>query len=198
MKRRWLILATILAVLGLAGAGAYVAMVGLANAQVAAPPTVEFRLDAVGLARSPQIKMELEVTDEQAQKLVDAKPEALPTILNEKQLLRLHQIELQRRGLPALVDQDVWTALKLTDEQAKSIKKIVDDWEKDRREAFPAGTKSSLGERMAKIEGMKKAAFDKAQAVMSADQKKTWTALNGAPFHLQLPFTGGGSLKKKG
>jgi Spy/CpxP family protein refolding chaperone len=191
-----MMLATALVGLGLVGVGAFVAMVGLANAQLAPPPTIDFRLDAVGLARSPQIKMELEITDAQAQKLVDARPESLAKILNEKQLLRLHQIELQRRGLPALVDKDLGAALKLTDEQAKSIKKIVDDWEKDRREAFPPGTKSSLGERMAKIEGMKKAAFDKAQTVLSADQKKTWTDLNGAPFHLQLPFTGGNPKKK--
>ncbi len=62
-------------------------------------------------------------------------------------MTRLHQIELQRRGLSGMTDQDIAAVLKLTAEQDQSIKKILEDTDKEQaRSVSSGGTKSSLGE----------------------------------------------------
>jgi hypothetical protein len=191
MRRRLMLLAAgavaLGLVVGLLGFSGLLGPIGSIRAQLSGPPRRSFKQDPIGLLGVAQIKAELGVTDEQTAKLPEAVHEALARVLDEKQLLRLHQIELQRRGLSALLDKDIVAALKMTDEQQTSIKEILDESMKEQREAFPPGVGGTLGQRMATIERMKKEALDKVKAVLDADQKKTWTTLNGPPFQMQMP-----------
>ena len=197
MRRRWMLLAIAAVALGLVGLLGFGGFMGPpAIAQLPVPEKRSFKLEPVGLLHAPQIKAELAITDEQLEKLSEAIHDALATVLDEKQMLRFHQIELQRRGPPAIVDKDIVAALKMTDEQEKSIKKILEESTKEQREAFPNGTGGTLGQRMEKIERMKKEASDKMMAVLNVEQKKLWTTLNGPAFHMQVPFTGAAPKKK--
>jgi hypothetical protein len=205
MKRRWMLAAALFALGLVVGAVGFGALLhcgvlslpsGPGNPVSIGPPARTFKLDPVGLLNSPQIKKELAVTDEQMTKFPEAMQEALAKILSEKQMTRLHQIELQRRGLSGMTDNDIAAVLKLTDEQDKSIKKILEDTDKERRDAFPGGTGGTLAERMAKMDGIKTASYQKAQGVLTADQKKTWLALNGEWFQMQFPSNGANPKKK--
>jgi hypothetical protein len=197
MRRRWMLLAIAAVVLGLVGLLGFGNLVGPpAIAQLPVPTTRSFKLEPVGLLHAPQIKAELAITDEQLEKLPEAIHEALAKVLDEKQMLRFHQIELQRRGNSAIVDKDIVLALKMTDEQEKSLKEILDESAKEQREAFPKGTGGTLAQRMEKIEHMKKEAADKMMAVLNVEQKKLWTTLNGPSFVMQVPFTGAAPKKK--
>src|SRR4051812_35867085 len=52
---------------------------------------------ALTLIQNEQVKKELDITEEQLEKVPDAVHKALADVLNEKQLKRLRQIELQIR-----------------------------------------------------------------------------------------------------
>src|SRR5438105_809604 len=57
--------------------------------------------DAYTLLRNEQVKKELGVTEEQVEKIPAAVLKALSGVLDEKQMTRLRQIELQQRGTQA-------------------------------------------------------------------------------------------------
>ncbi len=86
------------------------------------------REDPVSLFhRARTLKKEIEITDEQNEKLPAEVMLAIAKVLNEKQFKRFKQLELQKRGNNAFKDEVVLTGLKTTDEQKKSLISIVDD-----------------------------------------------------------------------
>jgi Spy/CpxP family protein refolding chaperone len=112
-------------------------------------------------------------------------------ILNKDQLARLKQIELQQSFAEAFTRTDVADALKLTDEQKTKIKTIIEDARKEAQEARQGGGGFGQGGFQRMLE-MRKQTADKAVAVLTDDQKKTWKEMTGEPFHLQMPqFQGG-------
>src|SRR5438552_1218073 len=118
-----------------------VAVVGLAIGQQPFP----FRGGAGGnpdpaaLLQNPSVRKELNLTDEQLQKVPDAVLKALAEVLNPDQLKRLKQINLQVRGYRALNDPHVQTALKITSEQKDSLNTIMADAQKELQELFKDG-----------------------------------------------------------
>jgi hypothetical protein len=154
------------------------------------------------LINNPQVKKELEITDEQLEKVPDAVQKALAEVLNEKQLKRLRQIELQQRGVRAFNDPKVQAQLKITDEQKENIKTIIDDSGKETaelfREAKGAGGFGGIREKMTALD---KETSEKVQGVLTADQRKQWKQVIGAEFKLETQGFGGfggfGGKKKK-
>jgi hypothetical protein len=145
----------------------------------------------INLLYNASVKKELDVTDEELEKLPAAIHKALAEVLTEKQAKRLRQIELQQRGVAALTDKTVSAELKLTDDQTAALKTIAADSAKEMRGGgFGAGARE-------KIETARKEAMEKAQDVLSADQKKMWAVMTGDPFKLELPAAGGGGFGKK-
>jgi hypothetical protein len=117
---------------------------------------------------------------------------AVGDILKPDQLKRLHQIQLQTAGLRAFSQTEVQTALKLTDDQKAKIKTISDDVTKETADLRPmrgAGGGGGGGrgnpENLAKIQAIQKTGLEKAQGVLTDDQKKTWKDMTGEPFQLQ-------------
>ena len=98
---------------------------------------------------------------------------------------------------PGITDPSVVTALKLNDDQQSRIKEITAESAKEMREAFAGGGGGDFKGRAEKIATMRKESLDKAQEALSADQKKTWTAMIGEPFKLEQNFGGGDFGKKK-
>ena len=81
----------------------------------------------VQLLRNASVKKELDLTDEQAEKLPDAVRKVLKDVLNDKQMKRLEQIELQQRGGPRFRTRRYSKSSKLHLRQTKNSTRIFDD-----------------------------------------------------------------------
>ncbi len=115
---------------------------------------------------------------------------AVGTILKPEQVKRLKQIEIQQAGVNAFLRSDVQKALNLTDEQKQKIKAIAEESAQETRALFggrgQGGQGGQRGVDREKITAMRKQAMDKAAAVLTDDQKKTWKDLTGDPFQVQF------------
>jgi hypothetical protein len=121
---------------------------------------------------------------------------ALGDILTADQVKRLKEITLQTRGSQAFTDAEIQTALKLTDDQKDKVKTINDDFREEMRGLFGGG--GDPQENMKKMTAMRKEAMDKTVAVLTDDQKKSWTEMSGKPFELKIePGQFGRRGKKK-
>jgi len=193
MKRRMIFAAAAFA--------AVLGLVGLAEAQRGGGfgGGQGFRLDPIQLLNNASVKKELEFSDEQAEKLPDAIRKALAEVLTDKQAKRLSQIELQQRGLQAFGDKKVASDLKLSDDQQTAIKTIITDNQKEMAELRGGGGGGFGKGNQEKIQTLRKEAMEKAQDVLTADQKKQWTVMTGEPFKIEFPAGGGGfgNFKKK-
>src|SRR4051812_1582117 len=83
------------------------------------------RQDPVSLLRNASVKKELDLSDEQLEKLPAEVLSAIAKVLNDKQMKRFREIELQQRGNTAFKDEAIQKKLKVTDEQKKSINTIL-------------------------------------------------------------------------
>jgi hypothetical protein len=154
--------------------------------------------DAYTLLRLEQVKKELSVTDEQMAKVPAAVLKALGTVLDEKQMTRLRQIELQQRGTQALLDTHVQAELKITPEQGGNIKTILTDSNKEIAEFIKENGFQGSQEKIAEI---RKETTEKVQSVLTADQRREYKQMLGAEFKLDMKGFGGkggkGGKKKK-
>jgi hypothetical protein len=112
--------------------------------------------------------------------------------LTADQQKRFKQIRVQTMGVQAFADEDVQTALKFTDEQKTKIKTLVEDFSKDMRELTPqrgqgggGGGNTNFQEIAEKRATLTKTYTEKAQALLTADQKTAWKDYIGAEFKLQ-------------
>ena len=154
-------------------------------------------MNSLTLINNEQVKKELDITQEQLDKVPDAIQKALADVLNDKQLKRLRQIDLQTRGVAAFSDAKVKKDLKITDEQTESIKTIVDDSVKERQELFKEAQGGNFQGIQEKMTALTKETQEKAQGVLSADQRKQWKQMIGEEFKLDTPNFGGGFGKGK-
>ena len=130
---------------------------------------------------------ELRTKGEELGKQVDAKVEK---VLDEKQMKRLKQLQLQRDGATAFSRPDVVAKLALTDEQKEKIKKIQDDARTQVRAAF--NRNASAEERQAAMTKMQESRTKTLKSILdtlSDDQLMDWSALTGKEF--KFPQGGG-------
>jgi hypothetical protein len=156
--------------------------------------------DAVSLLRLEQVKKELGITEEQVEKIPAAVLKALSGVLDEKQMTRLRQIELQQRGSQAFLDPTVKKELNITTEQIGNIKTILTDMLKEQAEIFAeAKGGGGFGGLQEKMAALRKETAEKVQGVLSSDQRKAFKQLIGEEFKLEMKggFGGGGKGKKK-
>ena len=179
----------------------------------------------VGLLRSPQVQQELKLTDQQRQQLEqlgeqwrekmrglrDLPPEErrqkgegmraevekqLATILNEQQMKRLKQIALQVEGYAALERPEIADQVGLTKEQRQKIRDILRQAAEKRREAFQQGQ----GDRQAAFQRMREIrqwVDGEIEKLLTAEQKKKWQELVGAPFKFEGGFGGFGGARQR-
>lgn len=158
------------------------------------------RLDPLALLRNASVKKELDVTEEQMEKLSPEILAAIGKVLNEKQMTRFRQIELQERKNDAFKDDTVQSALKMTAEQKKSINTILEDSKKETTELFKAaaggggggGGFQALQANREKADTITKEAKEKIYAVLTSEQRKTWRGLVGEEFKIERGFGGFG------
>jgi Spy/CpxP family protein refolding chaperone len=139
--------------------------------------------------RDPNVSRE--ERQKKAEEARAATDKALTDILKPEQLKRVKQISWQRQGTRALSDKEVAEALKLTDEQKEKLKTIQDDARKEMRDLFQAGA-GNRDEARKKMEELRKSADEKAQAVLTAEQKTKLKEVTGEPFkgEIKLPEFG--------
>jgi hypothetical protein len=129
---------------------------------------------------------------------------AVAEILKPEQAKRLKQIDLQQGGVRNFLREEVAKELKLTDDQKGKIKGVVteelQDIEALSREAGNLNDKENREALQKAVQKLTKAARDNIDAVLTADQRKAWKELTGAPFELKLdagppavPTFGGGN-----
>jgi Spy/CpxP family protein refolding chaperone len=106
---------------------------------------------------------------------------ALEGILNAEQGKRLLEIVYQQRGAMAFADPEVAKTLNLTEEQQGKVKTINQEMQAAMRELFQPGQPPD-DETRKKMEDLRKSSGEKLLALLSADQKTKWTALQGEPF----------------
>ena len=149
---------------------------------------------ALNLLNRAEVKKELELTDEQLEKLPAEVLLAISKVLNEKQNKRFKQIELQQRGNRAFSDKTVQETLKINEEQKKNIGSILEDATKERAEAlkgaFGGGGGFGKGgnEKITKIDADAK---DKILTVLTKEQRKMWREMVGEELKLTPGFGGG-------
>jgi hypothetical protein len=131
----------------------------------------------------------------------------LGDVLKKEQVERIRQIERQQLGLNAFTNAEIVEALKLTDAQKGTIKGIVGDFDKERREImadagfdFGKGGKGGFGkdfdfakfqEAQAKVQKVQTSSASKVVDALDDTQKKTWKELVGPAFDL-TKLQGGG------
>lgn len=154
-------------------------------------------LDPLTLVRLPQVKKELDITEEQMDKLPDAVLKALGEVLSDKQLKRLKEIELQQRGPRAFSDPKIQKSLKFSQEQRDNVVTILDDAKKDMAELKKGGGKGFDPEVFKKLQAMNTEVSEKLTNVLTAEQKRSWKQMQGDEFKLEFGFGKGGGKKGK-
>jgi hypothetical protein len=143
------------------------------------------------LLNSKDVKTELDVTDEQMEKLPDEMMVAIGKVLNDKQFKRFKQIDLQNRKNNAFKDATVQKQLKMTDEQKKNITSILADETKEITDLRKEGGGFGKGNNE-KIETIRKDSKEKIYTVLTKDQRKAWRDMIGEEFKFTNQGFGGG------
>jgi hypothetical protein len=152
------------------------------------------KMDPVQLLNRKDVKKELELSEEQSDKLPGAVMKAIATVLNDKQMKRFRQIQLQAADTQAFVkDEDLRKELKITDSQTKDIDTILEDSKKELADVFKEAKGGNFKEAFSKAEGIRKETKEKVLGVLNADQKKAYKQMLGDEFK----FETGGFGKKK-
>jgi len=102
-------------------------------------------------------------------------------ILKPEQAKRLNQITLQTQGVMAYMTDEVQSKLKITDEQKNKFKDI----QAASMEQMTANRELMQSDReagMKKMTEIRKETTEKANAVLTAEQKATWKEMTGEPF----------------
>jgi hypothetical protein len=116
---------------------------------------------------------------------------ALPDILKPDQIKRENQLLVQAAREQAFTKDDVATALKLTDDQKKTIKDSADTLQKDIMELMQsAGQGADRAATFTKARTLRQEGLDKIVNGLTDEQKKTWKDLTGEKFEFPAPQRG--------
>ena len=137
---------------------------------------------------------ELRTKGEELGKQFDAK---VDKVLDEKQMKRLKELQIQREGAAAFARPEVVAKLALTDDQKAAIKKIQDDARAQARAAFdPNATAEERQAAMTKMQESRAKVLKDIMAVLNDDQLTGWTELTGKEF--KFPQNGFGGFGGRG
>jgi hypothetical protein len=109
----------------------------------------------------------------------------LKDILQVDQLKRYQEIVLQQRGFDAMSEAEVQAKLNLSADQKDKIKGLQADFVKGRQEIFQNAQDNPQGA-FPKFQALRKETQEKAMALLSADQKKSWKEMTGEPFEIKF------------
>lgn len=161
------------------------------------------------LALQEDVKTELKVSDDQLQKIKDVFGDALRIEdnkvmimvtdgqdinkmaeeaikpLNPEQTKRLKEIWVQSLNGVALADEEVAKEIKLTDDQNKSIDKLVESAAQELHSLFSGGNVDDAAIKKAKQ--IRADVGKKMVELLTEDQKKQYEAMKGKEFKFKTP-----------
>jgi hypothetical protein len=148
------------------------------------------------LINREDVKKELDITQEQLDKLPAEVMVAISKVLDQKQFKRFKEIDLQQRGNNAFKDTAVQKALNMTDEQKTNITSLLTDSDKEIKDLRGKGGKGGKGGGTTeKVDTIRKETKEKILGVLTKEQRKTFRELVGEEFKFQQ-FTFPGTKKK--
>jgi hypothetical protein len=129
-------------------------------------------------------KMQRMSPEEQQKKFQEISQEgdkAVAGVLDARQMKRFRQIEWQMQGIVALADPTLQKELKLSDEQKKKLEDVFKEAGKKQQELMrnPGATRD---EAQKKHEAFVKDVEEKANGVLTEEQKKNLKELKGPAF----------------
>lgn len=154
------------------------------------------------LLNNKDVRKELDLTDEQIEKLPAEVQAAIARVLSEKQLKRFKQIQLQQRGNNAFKDDAVQKQLGLSAEQKKNIGEILETSSKEIGELTKGGFggfgkgKGGAGGTTEKLEKIRTDARERILSALTKAQRKTWAEMTGEEFKMTTGFGGFGGFGK--
>jgi hypothetical protein len=148
--------------------------------------------DPLTLLRRADVKKELDLTDEQVEKLPGAVMKAVGEVLSDKQMARFRQIDLQKKDTAAFKDDKVRKDLKITESQVKIMDEILADSAKEMKEIFADAKGGNFKGIQEKMQGLNKETKEKVIAVLTPDQKKAYKQMIGEEFKFEQPKGFGG------
>ena len=141
----------------------------------------------------PRDEMREKFAEFQAE-MAKATNKGLSTILNDKQMARLQEINMQLQGMAALNDPKVQDDLKLTAEQKEQLTEVMTVSQSEQRELMQELGLGRGGERpdadkMAdyrkKFESLRKSAEKKMNTILTPEQKTAWEKATGDKIDLE-------------
>jgi hypothetical protein len=110
---------------------------------------------------------------------------AIAGVLDDKQTKRFKQIQWQLSGINALQDPDLQKDLKLSDDQRKKLDGIFSDAGKKMQDMIQRREQSRE-----KYEALAKDVEDRANGVLTDEQKKSFKEMMGSRFEMRQPRRG--------
>ncbi len=156
----------------------------------------------LSLLFNPAVREELKISEEQMKQMPEAMMKALEGVLDEKQLTRLKQIQLQQRGAAVLLEEKMQSKLKLSADQKESLALIAKDAGREMKELFESAKNSkdfkTRFEVMKKVGATRKERDERMMSVLNADQKEIWQNMVGEEFEVPRQGFGGFRFPGKG
>jgi Spy/CpxP family protein refolding chaperone len=120
--------------------------------------------------------------------IIEEVSKELPKVLNKDQLVRLKEIALQQAGIHAFVEPEVQKTLKITAEQNKKLKALMEETQKEYLVIRQTRTDDFEGSKKRDHELQRKT-MKKAEALLTAEQLKGWHRLRGETFDFEkVPY----------
>jgi len=109
---------------------------------------------------------------------------AFGDVMNEQQMNRFRQLDLQYRGFGAFSDPEVGKKLNLTDEQAKRLRELGQTSEQEMRQQFK-DAKFDDQKTMERYNTWRKGVWDKAGEILNEQQRQAWTEMTGPIYNFR-------------
>ncbi|HXG10669.1 MAG TPA: Spy/CpxP family protein refolding chaperone [Gemmataceae bacterium] len=113
-------------------------------------------------------------------------------VLKPEQARRLKQIQMQQAGVENFTRAEIQRLLRLTDEQKDKLTALAEDTRKDSQAILREARRDpqKMPEARKRVETLKREAMEKANAVLTDEQRKLWKDLLGEPFEMKFERSG--------
>ncbi|HXG10212.1 MAG TPA: hypothetical protein VNK04_10515 [Gemmataceae bacterium] len=109
-------------------------------------------------------------------------------ILNEQQLTRLRQLEVQRRGFGALIDAEVQQRLNLTADQVARLRALNEEFERESRDILK-GADPNRELALQRYNEFQTRIWDRVNTILNEQQRRTWAQMTGNRFVFPPEFS---------
>ena len=106
-------------------------------------------------------------------------------ILNQNQMTRYHQLEVQRQGVNALSDPDVRRRLILTEDQSRRLADLARRYDRETREILRSQDRDAATRR---YNDYVRDTRERVSAILNASQRRIWEQMTGQPYNFSPPF----------